>query len=164
MDKTNLTNGETLLAMIQGGGTTSSPNDGSHCTAAGTSSEMGKQRKGAKLEGGANGTNAQLGTPSSNTSKSKKQKKKRGNTEGANCSSAKQTSGSGPQASSNPVNGSMPFAWSAFQSSPDPKMLPLPVFDSDSGTELDEQSESHDVAAMPGKEMEHSLKKVLGLH
>eukprot|EP01084_Bolivina_argentea_P315705 547038_1 len=162
-DKTNPTTGEALLAMLQGGGTASSSNDGNHCIAAGPASEKEQQPKDVKLKGGANGTDAQLGTPSSNTSKSKKQKKKKGNTEGASSSSAKQTTSSGPQASSNPVRDSMPFAWSAFQSSPDPEMLPFPVFDSDNGTDLEEQSE-RDVVTVPGRDMEHSLKKVLGLH
>ncbi len=165
MDETIPAAGKALLALLHGGGTASSGKDRNNCIAAGSASEKEQKPqevKLLKLRGEADGTEALLGTPG-NTSKSKKQKKKKGNTEGANSSSIKQTTDISPQASSGSYNGPVPYAWSAFQSSPDPKTLPLPIFDPDSDTDLGKQSES-DVETMTGKDMEHSLKKVLGLH
>ncbi len=157
------TAGEALLALLQGGGTTSSCNDGNHYIAAEPASQ---QPQDVKLKGEANSTDTHLGTPSGSTSKSsKKQKKKKGNSDGANSSnSMKQKTDDGPQASAPcPDKDSIPFAWSAFQSSPDPTTLPFPIFDSDCSIDLEDRLEENNAEAMAGKDMEHNLKKVLGL-
>ncbi len=156
--------GKALLALLQGGGTVSSGKDGNQCIAAGSDPENEQKPqdvKVLKLRGEADGTEALLGTPGSNT-KPKKGKKKNGNREGTSSSTINQTTDS-PQVSSDPHNGPVAYAWSSFQSSPDPNTLPLPTFDSDSDTDVGKQLES-DVKTMPSEDMAHSLKKVLGMH